>query len=111
MAEAQAEEAPVYKHSLAGHAVAGDGTFEETVASTANDDYRQQKLPDLEDFAKAVSGAKDEPEAPQEPLPPIPKLPMTVDDAYDFLQVKKEDRGNLEKVNACHCQCRSNQLV
>ena len=93
-------EPPVYKHSLSGHAVSGDGTFEETKASTATDDYRQEKLPEFADFAKAVSGAKEEEEKPLEPLPEIPKMPMTVDDAYDFLQVKKEDRGNLDKVRA-----------
>jgi len=93
-----AEEAPVYKHSLSGHAVSGDGTFEEAVSATATDDYRQQKLPEFNEFAKAVGGAKEEQSGPQEPLPEIPKMPMTVDDAYDFLQVKKEDRGNLDKV-------------
>ena len=91
-------EPPVYKHSLSGHAVSGDGTFEETKAATATDDYRQEKLPEFTDFAKAVSGAKEEEEKPLEPLPEIPKMPMTVDDAYDFLEVKKEDRGNLDKV-------------
>ena len=95
-------EPPVYKHSLSGHAVSGDGTFEETKASTATDDYRQEKLPEFSDFAKAVSGEKEEEEKPLEPLPEIPKMPMTVDDAYDFLQVKKEDRGNLDKVRH-HC--------
>jgi len=96
--EAATAAPPVYKHSLAGHAVQGDGSFEEAAAATATDDYRQEKLPELSDFAKAVSGAKEEEAKPLEPLPEIPKMPMSVDDAYDFLGVKKEDKGNLDKL-------------
>ena len=59
------------------------------------------KLPDIEVFAEAAGMKKKEDEsskAPMEPLPEIPKFPMTVDQAYDFLGVKKEDHGNLDKV-------------
>jgi hypothetical protein len=102
------EEAPVYKHSLTGHDVQGDGTFKEV--NDADRPYEggvenAQNLPDLEVFAEA-SGMKkrktDEEkvaeEKAKEPLPEIPKMPMTVDDAYTFLAVKDDDRGNLDKV-------------
>ena len=98
--------AVAYKHSLAEHMrnVNGDGTFEER-----NDKDRPyeggkegaQNLPDIEVFAEAAGmKKKEDPDKgkPLEPLPEIPGMPMTVDQAYDFLGVAKEDRGNLDKV-------------
>ena len=103
---APAEQAPVYKHKLTGHLrnVQGDGTFQEV-----NDKDRPyeggaegaQNLPDLKVFAEASGMKEKDPDpnaAPLEPLPEIPGMPMTVDQAYEFLQVKEEDRGNLDKV-------------
>mmetsp|Transcript_43715 Transcript_43715/g.87507 ORF Transcript_43715/g.87507 Transcript_43715/m.87507 type:complete len:451 (-) Transcript_43715:424-1776(-) len=94
---------PVYVHKLSDHDVQGDGTFREI-----NDHDRPyeggvegaMKLPDLGEFLEAAEvKKKEEPDnTPLEPLPEIPKMPMTVDQAYDFLGVKKEDHGNLEKV-------------
>uniref|UniRef100_A0A7S3AQP2 J domain-containing protein n=1 Tax=Haptolina ericina TaxID=156174 RepID=A0A7S3AQP2_9EUKA len=95
---APTEATPVYKHSLSGHAVRGDGTFEEAAASTATDDYRQQKLPEFDSFAKALTGEEEKEDKPMEPLPELPAMPMSVDDAYKFLGVADKDRGSLEKV-------------
>ena len=97
-AAAPVEATPVYKHSLSGHAVQGDGTFEETTSATATDDYRQEKLPEFNDFAKAVSGEEEKADKPMEPLPELPPMPMTVDDAYKFLGVDDKDKGSLDKV-------------
>ena len=94
---APTEATPVYKHSLSGHAVRGDGTFEEAAASTATDDYRQQKLPEFDSFAKALTGEEEKEDKPMEPLPELPAMPMSVDDAYKFLGVADKDRGSLEK--------------
>ena len=58
-------------------------------------DAPTQALPDIS--ATLASGEKEAPKQ-QEPLPEVPKGPLTVDQAYDFLGVKKEDRGNLDKV-------------
>ena len=58
-------------------------------------DAPTQALPDI--AATLASGEKEAPKQ-QEPLPEVPKGPLTVDQAYDFLGVKKEDRGNLDKV-------------
>ena len=98
-----AEAAPVYVHKLNDHQVQGNGTFQEI-----NDKDRPyeggvegaQNLPELNEFLEAAEvKKKDEPDnKPLEPLPELPKMPMTVDQAYDFLEVKKEDRGNLDKV-------------
>jgi len=94
---------PVYVHKLGDHGVQGDGTFREI-----NDHDRPYEggkegamnMPDLGQFLEAAEEKKkDEPDnTPLEPLPEIPKMPMTVDQAYEFLGVKKEDHGNLEKV-------------
>merc|ERR550514_599505 len=57
-------------------------------------------MPEFGAFMEA-SGEKKKDEAdstPLDPLPEIPGMPMTVDQAYDFLGVKTEDRGNLDKV-------------
>jgi len=95
--------APVYVHKLSDHQVQGDATFKEI-----NDHDRPyeggvekaQNLPDLNVFAEAAGMKKKESDdkKPLEPLPEIPGMPMTFDQAYDFLGVKKEDRGNLDKV-------------
>ena len=86
-------QATVYKHTLEGHGVRGDGAFEEVIASSAADDYRQQKLPEIGEVL-----FKKESDEPMEPLPEIPKMPMTVDEAYEFLGVPTHDRGDLEKL-------------
>mmetsp|Transcript_447 Transcript_447/g.1134 ORF Transcript_447/g.1134 Transcript_447/m.1134 type:complete len:454 (-) Transcript_447:1817-3178(-) len=93
----------VYVHKLSDHNVQGDGTFQEV-----NDRDRPyeggvegaQNLPDMNAFMEAAGEKKKEEEdtKPLEPLPEIPGMPMTVDQAYDFLGVKTEDRGNLDKV-------------
>ncbi len=95
---------PTYVHKLSDHAVLGDGTFGE-VNDRAARPYEggvegARDLPDLNAFLEAAEvKKKDEPDnTPLEPLPEIPGMPMTVDQAYDFLGVKKEDRGNLDKV-------------
>jgi len=100
---ADVSDAPVYKHKLSDHQVQGDATFKEINDHQAPYEggvENAQKLPDLNVFAEAAGiKKKEEPEqTPMEPLPEIPVMPMTVDQAYDFLGVKKEDRGNLEKV-------------
>lgn len=97
-------EAPsAYVHKLSGHAVQGDGTFEEV--NDRNRPYEggaegARDLPALNEFLEAADvRKKEEPSStPMDPLPEIPEMPMTVDQAYDFLGVKKEDRGNLDKV-------------
>jgi len=106
--EAMADSAPtpppaVYTHKLSDHAVQGDGTFQEI-----NDKDRPyeggaegaRNLPELNQFLEAAEvKTKDEADnTPLDPLPEIPGMPMTTDQAYDFLGVKKEDRGNLDKV-------------
>ena len=84
----------------------GDGSFAEV-----NDKDRPYEggaegamnLPELSAFAEASGMKKKEsdiPQTPLEPLPELPEMPMTVDQAYDFLGVKKEDRGNLDKARA-----------
>ena len=95
---------PTYVHKLSGHNVRGDGTFGE-INDRAARPYEggvegAQNLPDLNAFLEAADvKQKDAPDtAPFEPLPEIPGMPMTTDQAYDFLGVKKEDRGNLDKV-------------
>ena len=91
-------------HKLSDHQVQGDATFKEI-----NDLDRPyeggvenaQRLPDINQFAEAAGmKKKEDPNAgkPLEPLPEIPGMPMTTDQAYDFLGVKKEDYGNLDKV-------------
>jgi hypothetical protein len=97
--------AVAYKHDLKAHLhnVNADGTFAEV-----NDKDRpyeggvenSQNLPDIQVFAEAA-GLKQKEEKKEEvlePLPEIPGMPMTVDQAYEFLGVKFEDRGNLDKV-------------
>jgi hypothetical protein len=91
---------PTYVHKLSGHNVRGDGTFGEINDRAARPYEGAQNLPDLNVFLEAADvKQKDAPDtAPFEPLPGIPGMPMTTDQAYDFLGVKKEDRGNLDKV-------------
>lgn len=94
---------PTYVHKLDGHNVQGDGTFQEI-----NDKDRPyeggvegaRNLPDMNQFLEAAEvKKKEEPDTkPLEPLPELPTMPMTVDQAYEFLGVKPEDKGNLDKV-------------
>ena len=110
MTDAEAEvptpQPPVYVHKLSDHAVQGDGTFQEV-----NDKDRPyeggaegaRNLPELGEFLEAAEvKPKDQPDnTPLEPLPEIPGMPMTVDQAYDFLGVKKEDRECIFAASVC----------
>ena len=93
-AGAAAQAAPVYKHTLSGHAVQGDATFREI-----NDHDRPYEggaegamnLPDIHVFAEAAGMKEKEKEdtKPLEPLPEIPGMPMTVEQAYDCARLSQ----------------------
>mmetsp|Transcript_50546 Transcript_50546/g.83778 ORF Transcript_50546/g.83778 Transcript_50546/m.83778 type:complete len:433 (+) Transcript_50546:42-1340(+) len=87
-----------------GDAMLGGGAYFEERNNVKGKAYdvHEQPLPEMTQVFGPSKKEKEETEEKevkaQEPLPKIPPMPMTVDDAYTFLGLAENDRGDLEKL-------------